>query len=59
MLQSSKIDEHSDNIARAQSFLSGESSTVFSDLEDDMKRHASEHEFEEAQKIKETIVALR
>ena len=59
MLHSSKIDEHSSNIARVQAFLSGESSTVFADLERDMRSRAEHQEFEEAQRIKETITALR
>jgi excinuclease ABC subunit C len=59
MLHESKIDEHRDNIARVGAFLSGESSTVFSDLEDTMRQYASDHEFEKAQEVKETIIALR
>ncbi|MBC7498587.1 excinuclease ABC subunit C [Candidatus Gracilibacteria bacterium] len=59
MLHSSKIDEHSSNIARVQAFLSGESSTVFADLEANMRSRAENQEFEEAQSIKETITALR
>jgi excinuclease UvrABC nuclease subunit len=51
--------EHDENIARTRAFLSGESSTVFADLERDMRERAQSQEFEEAQKIKETIVALR
>ncbi len=59
MLHTSKIDEHSEHIARVRLFLSGESGTIFSDLEDTMKKKASEHEFEKAQEIKQTIMALR
>ncbi len=59
MLHSTKIDEHSANIARVQQFLSGESSSVFSDLERDMRERASQQEFEKAQEIKQTIEALR
>jgi excinuclease ABC subunit C len=59
MLHSAKIDEHSDNIARVQQFLSGESGTIFSDLERDMRSRADAQEFEKAQEIKETITALR
>ncbi len=59
MLHSSKIGEHSTNITRVQGFLSGEASTVFSDLEANMRNKAQDLDFEEAQKIKETITALR
>ena len=59
MLHTSKIDEHTEHIARVRLFLSGESGTIFSDLEDTMKQKASEHEFEKAQEIKQTIMALR
>jgi excinuclease ABC subunit C len=59
MLHESKIDEHGDNIARVRAFLSGETGTIFSDLEEDMRRYAGEREFEKAQEIKETITALR
>ena len=59
MLHSSKIQEHGDNMSRVQAFLSGESGTVFTDLENEMRAQASHHEFEKAQEIKETIIALR
>ena len=59
MLEGQKIDEHAENISRAKQFLSGESSTLFADLETEMRRRAEQQEFEQAQEIKETIIALR
>ncbi len=59
MLEPSKIAQHHDNIGRVRAFLSGESSTVFADLEVTMRERAHDLDFEEAQKIKETITALR
>ncbi len=59
MLQSGKIAEHADNIDAVRSFLSGESSTVFSSLEQEMLERAQNREYEKAQEIKETIEALR
>ena len=59
LLHSQKIALHNDNIDRVKGFLSGESGTIFSDLENEMRQKASEYQFEEAQKIKETITALK
>ena len=59
MLEPSKITQHDDNIARVRAFLSGEASRVFADLEATMRERAHDLDFEEAQKIKETITALR
>ena len=59
MLEPSKITQHDDNIARVRAFLSGDANTVFSDLEATMRERAHDLDFEEAQKIKETITALR
>lgn len=59
MLHSTKIQEHAENMSRVQAFLSGESGSVFTDLEREMRERASHHEFEKAQEIKETIIALR
>ncbi|MBX9809797.1 excinuclease ABC subunit UvrC [Candidatus Gracilibacteria bacterium] len=59
LLHSEKISIHNENLDRLKMFLSGESGTIFTDLENEMRQKASEYEFEEAQKIKETIAALR
>lgn len=59
LLQSDKVQQHSENIERVKSFLYGEGSSVFLDLENQMRDHASKYEFEKAQEIKETIEALR
>lgn len=59
MLHSSKIDEHASNITCAKQFLSGESNSVFSDLEAEMRLRAQSQEFEKAQEIRDTIAALR
>jgi excinuclease ABC subunit C len=59
MLHDSKIAEHAENINRVQSFLSWESGTIFTDLEREMRERATNHEFEKAQEIKDTITALR
>lgn len=59
MLHDSKIDQHNEHINQVKLFLSGESGTVFMDLENEMREYASNHEFEKAQEIRDTIVALR
>lgn len=59
MLHDSKIDEHNDHIEKVKLFLSGESGTVFIDLENEMRERAASHEFEKAQELKDIIVALR
>jgi excinuclease ABC subunit C len=59
LLESSKIDAHNENIQKVQTFLSGESNSVFDALENEMRDHAREFRFEEAQKVKSTIEALR
>jgi excinuclease ABC subunit C len=59
LLHAEKIHIHNENLDRLKMFLSGESGTIFSDLENEMRQKASQYEFEEAQKIKETIAALR
>lgn len=58
-LDPTKIQLHQENIERTRQFLSWQSSTIFSDLENQMQQKARHHEFEEAQKIKETLIALR
>lgn len=59
MLHNTKIDEHSQHIDQVKLFLSGESGSVFSDLDSEMRERASNQEFEKAQEIKDTIVALK
>jgi excinuclease ABC subunit C len=59
LLKAENLDQHSDHIAGAQRFLSGESAQVFATLTESMQSKAKNLEFEEAQEIKETIEALR
>jgi excinuclease ABC subunit C len=59
LLKADNLDKHSQNIAQAEKFLSGESSQIFATLNHSMQTHAKNLEFEEAQDIKETIEALR
>jgi excinuclease ABC subunit C len=59
LLHDSKIDEHNQHIDQVKSFLSGESGSVFTNLESEMRERAANQEFEKAQEIKDTIVALR
>ena len=59
LLEPSKMKEHSDHIDDVRAFLKGEALSLFSKLEAEMKEHAKHLEFEEAQKIKQTIDALR
>jgi excinuclease UvrABC nuclease subunit len=59
MLEGQKIAEHASNITCAKQFLSGESNSVFSDLEAEMRLRAQSQEFEKAQEIRDTIAALR
>ena len=59
LLASSKIEEHREHIDQVRVFLRGDSEMIYRDLEADMKSKAQNLEFEEAQKIKETIEALK
>jgi excinuclease ABC subunit C len=59
LLKAENLDQHSDHIAQAQRFLSGDSASVFATLTESMQSKAKNLEFEEAQEIKETIEALR
>lgn len=59
LLHTDKVQEHSENMERVKSFLSGEGGSVFLDLETQMRDYASKYEFEKAQEVKETIEALR
>jgi excinuclease ABC subunit C len=59
MLHEAKLDEHAANIAHVEQFLSGDSSSVFADLESEMRLRAQNQEFEKAQGIRDTITALR
>ena len=59
MLHEAKLDEHASNIARVEQFLSGESNSIFADLDADMRLRAQSQEYEKAQEIRDTITALR
>jgi excinuclease ABC subunit C len=59
LLKETSINEHESHISQARNFLAGKSSTLISDLENDMLVRAKNLEFEKAQEIKETIDALR
>lgn len=59
LLEREKIEKHSLNIDNARLFLSWENSGLFDQLEIQMRERATQFEFEEAQKIKEMIGALR
>ena len=58
MLDEAKIAKYTQNMNQAKAFLSGESSSVFADLENEMREKAKNQEFEKAQEIKMTIEAL-
>lgn len=59
MLHKAKLDEHTNNIARVEQFLSGESNSIFADLEAEMRLRAQSQEYEKAQEIRDTIMALK
>lgn len=59
LLEQEKIDEHAKHIEKSRDFLSGKSSTLIADLEQQMIMHSKHLEFEKAQEIKETLEALR
>ncbi len=59
LLEREKIEEHNSNIDNVRLFLSWENLGLFDRLETQMKEKAAQFEFEEAQKIKEMIGALR
>ncbi|MBC7503551.1 excinuclease ABC subunit UvrC [Candidatus Gracilibacteria bacterium] len=59
MLEKSKLEQHSQNIENVRGFLSGDAVAVFDKLEYEMREKAKVFDFEEAQKIKETLIALR
>jgi excinuclease ABC subunit C len=59
MLHSSKIDEHNLHIEQVKTFLGWESGSVFTSLESEMRERANNQEFEKAQEIKDTIIALK
>ena len=55
----SNIGEHAEHISLARSFISGKSTSLINDLENEMLLRAKNLEFEKAQEIKETLDALR
>ncbi len=59
LLDGEKIAKHNSNIDNVRLFLSWESSGLFDQLESQMREKAAQFDFEEAQKIKEMITALR
>ena len=58
LLAEDTITKHTTNIEYARQFMKGNSSGLIRMLESEMKEKASKFEFEEAQKLKETLVAL-
>lgn len=59
LLKKETLDAHAENVARLEKFLLGERSDVIESLETEMRERAKNLEFEEAQKIKERLVAVR
>lgn len=59
VLESGKMKEHDDNIARARNFLRGDSDALYQELEWEMMEKSRNLQFEDAQKIKETLEALK
>jgi excinuclease ABC subunit C len=59
LLTQTSLDTHTENIDRFRDFFSGKSQSVLSLLEQQMKEKAKNLEFEKAQEIKESLVALR
>ncbi|MDD2694250.1 MAG: excinuclease ABC subunit UvrC [Candidatus Gracilibacteria bacterium] len=59
VLESGKMKEHDGNLARARSFLRGDSDELYRELEGEMIEKSRNLQFEDAQKIKETLEALK
>lgn len=59
LLESSKILAHNENLAQARRFLQGEAEDIYAELAAEMQKKAHNLEFEDAQKIKETLEALK
>lgn len=59
LLKEKNISDHSNNLQSARSFLSWNGGEVFGNLELQMRNKAKNLEFEDAQKIKDTISLLR
>ncbi|MFZ3231933.1 MAG: UvrB/UvrC motif-containing protein [Patescibacteria group bacterium] len=59
LLKKETLDAHSENVAKLEKFLLGERTDVIESLETEMRERAKNLEFEEAQKIKERLVAVR
>jgi excinuclease ABC subunit C len=59
LLEKPKVDEHNENVNKVKTFLSWWAQSLFSELEISMKEKARNFQFEEAQKIKETIDSLK
>jgi excinuclease ABC subunit C len=59
LLGSQNTESHASNISQVRSFLSWDTHSIFMDLQEQMYKKAKNFEFEEAQKIKETLEALQ
>ena len=59
MLEQEKIKKHQENIDQVRMFLSGDALGLFDQLDEQMRHYAREFQFEEAQKVKDTIWVLR
>ncbi len=59
ILEKEKIVEHTLHIDRVRSFLRGESVSLFTELETEMRSYAKGLDFEKAQETKEVIESLR
>ncbi|MDQ1344280.1 MAG: Excinuclease subunit UvrC [Patescibacteria group bacterium] len=59
LLKRETLKEHANNVAKLEKFLQGERSEVIEGLESEMRERAKNLEFEEAQKIKERLAAVR
>lgn len=58
LLENKNINEHHENIDKFIQFLNGKTGEIIENLKNKMAEHAKNHEFEQAQKIKEEISAL-
>lgn len=59
LLKQENLAEHAENVEKLSRFLAGERSEVIESLESEMKERAKNLEFEEAQKIKDRLAAVR
>lgn len=58
LLKRKNIENHQENIDNFIEFLQGKSHRIIENLKSKMLEHAQKREFEQAQKIKEEIIAL-